>query len=148
MSINRSPFLLTLGIGLVGLAYLLAVQPYSVSSPWSRFDGPAHRYLAAALRRDTSALERLSATPQPVNWAIHTEQVAGGALAAWANSARASLGFSRGDTIDIWYDTPTEACPFRLTFLGQERPRLVRAYARCYIHRGWPSDPSVIAIPR
>jgi hypothetical protein len=148
MSGYRMPSLLALAGLLVGLAFLFATQPYSVSRPWSRFDEPAHRYLAAALRRDSSTLERLSATPQPVHWAIRTEQIEGGALAAWANSARASLGFSRGDTIEVWYDTPTDACPFRLTFVGQERPRLVRAYARCYKYRGWPSDPSVIAIPR
>lgn len=148
MRIYRAPYLLALGIGLLGVAFLLAVQPYSVRSPWSRFDGAAQRYLSAALRRDTSALKKLSATQQPVTWAIRAEQKEGGALAAWANSARASLGFRRGDTTDVWYDTPTDACPFRLTFVGQRHPRLVGAYARCYIHRGWPSDPSVIAIPR
>lgn len=140
--------LLALGGLLLGLAFLFATQPYSVSRPWSRFDEPAHRYLAAALRRDSPTLKRLSATPQPVQWAIRTEQVEGSALAAWANSARAVEAFGRGDTIEVWYDTPTDACPFRLTFVGQERPRLVRAYARCYKHRGWPSDLSVIAIPR
>ena len=148
MSVYRVPSLLALGSLIVGLGFLLATQPYSVSRPWSRFDEPAHRYLAAALRRDSSTLKRLSATPQPVHWAIRTEQIERGALAAWANSARASLGFSRGDTIEVWYDTPTDACPFLLTFVGQERPRLVRAYARCYRYRGCPSDPSVIAIPR
>jgi hypothetical protein len=148
MSVYRVPSLLALGSLLVGLGFLLATQPYSVSRPWSRFDEPAHRYLAAALRRDTSALKRLSATPQPVHWAIRTEQIEGGVLTAWANSARAYAGFSRGDTTEVWYDTPTDACPFRLTFAGQERPMLVRAYARCYKYRGWPSDPSVIAIPR
>jgi hypothetical protein len=116
----RVPPLLALGGLLMGLALLLATQPYSVSRPWAHFDEPAHRYLVAALRRDSSGLERLSATPQPVHWAIRTEQT------------------ERG----------TDACPFRLTFVGQERPRLVRAHARCYKYRGWPFDPSVIAIPR
>jgi hypothetical protein len=148
MSGYRVPSLLALGGLLVGLALLFATQPYSVSRPWSRFDEPAHRYLEAALRRDSSALERLSATPQPVHWAIRAEQIGGDALATWVNSARAVQGFSRGDTIEVWYDTPTDACPFLLAFVGQERPRLVRAHARCYKHRGWPSDPSVVAIPR
>jgi hypothetical protein len=148
MSVYRMPSLLALGSLLAGVGFLLATQPYSVSRPWSRFDEPGHRFLAAALRRDTSTLKRLSATPQPVHWAMRTEQMEEAALTAWANSARASLGFSRADTTEVWYDTPTAYCPFSLTFVGQARPSLVRAYARCYEHRGWPSDPSVIAIPR
>lgn len=148
MSVYRVPSLLALGSLLAGLAFLLATQPYSVSRPWARFDEPGHRFLAAALRRDTSTLKRLSATPQPVQWAMRTDRMEGGTLAAWATSARASLGFSQGDTTEVWYETPTEHCPFRLTFVGQEHPRLVGAYARCYRYRGWPSDPSVIAIPR
>jgi hypothetical protein len=148
MTFNRVPFLLALGSLLLGFALLLAVQPYSVPREWSRFDDPGRRFVEAALRRDTAALERLSATPQPVHWAIRTAQSERVALTAWANSARAAGGFRRGDTTEVWYDTPTDACPFRLTFVGQRHPRLVRAYARCYIHRGWPTDPSVIAIPR
>jgi hypothetical protein len=147
MTFNRVPFLLALGGLLLGLGFLLAVQPYSVPRHWSRYDDPGRRFVDAALRRDTAALERLSATRQPVQWAIRTAQSEGAALAAWANSARATAGFRRGDTMEVWYDTPTDACPLRLTFVGQRHPRLVAAYARCYIHRGWPNDPSVIAIP-
>jgi hypothetical protein len=148
MSISRVPSLLALGSLVAGLAFLLATEPYSVSRPWSRFDEPGHRFLAAAIRRDTSTLQRLSDDPQPVHWALQTEQMEAGALAAWANSARASLGFPLGDTTEVWYDTPTAYCPFRLTFVGQERPILVRAYARCYKYLGWPSNPPVIATPR
>jgi hypothetical protein len=69
---------------------------------------------------------------------VQTEAGQRRALAAWVNSARASLAFNRGDTIDVWYDTATDACPFRLTFVGRGQPRVVEAHARCYIHRGWP----------
>lgn len=148
MTFNRVPFLLALGSLLSGFALLLAVQPYSVGSRWSRYNEPGRRFVEAALRRDTAALERLSVDPQPVEWAIRTAQTEGVALSAWAHSARAALGFSRGDTTEVWYDTPTDACPFRLTFVGERRPRLVGAYARCYIRHGWPTDPSIIAIPQ
>jgi hypothetical protein len=148
MSLDRVPALLASGLTLLGLAVLLGLQPYSVARPWSRFDEPGHRFIEAALRRDTMALEQLSASSEAVNWAIQAEQAGRNALAAWAQSGRASLGFTRGDTTDVWYDTPTDACPFRLTFVGRGTPRVVRAHARCYLWRGWPDDPSVISVSR
>ena len=57
MSTDRVPLLLVGGLGLAGLAFLLLAQPYSVPAPWSHYDAPAQRYLAAALRRDTVALQ-------------------------------------------------------------------------------------------
>ena len=148
MAFDRVPFLLALASLLLGSAFLLAVQPYSVPSHWSRFDEPGRLFAEAALRQDTAALEQLSDAQQPVHWAMRAAQTEGVALAAWANSARAASGFSLGETTEVWYDTPTDACPFRLTFVGQQHPRVVRAYARCFIGRGWPTDPSVIAVPR
>jgi hypothetical protein len=148
MTINRVPILAIAGVLLAGFALVVGLQPYSVTSPWSRFDEPGRRYIQAALRLDTAALQRLSASSDAVNWALlagHTER---SALAAWANSARASVGFSRSDTTDVWYDTPTDACPFRLSFVGQRSLRVVRAHARCYFRRGWPTDPTVIDVSR
>jgi hypothetical protein len=145
MRSDRMPLLGIAGAGVMGLASLLAVQPYSAPSPHSHFDAPAHRYLVAALRRDTATLNRLTAAPHPITWAVRTEATERRALAAWASSARASLAFSRGDTTEVWYESATDACPFRLTFAG---PKVVEAHARCYTHRGWPSDPTVIAVTR
>jgi len=54
MAVDRVPTLLASGLLLVGVALVFALQPYSVTSPWSRFDKPAHHYLGAALRRDTA----------------------------------------------------------------------------------------------
>lgn len=146
MTVYRAPTLAASGVLLVGLALLLGVQPYSVTSTWSRFDEPGDRYVEAALRRDVSTLRRLSVSQQPVDWAIRAELTERSALAAWAKSARASVGFSRGDTVDVLYDTSTNACPFLLSFVGRHHPKVVRAHARCYIRRGWPTDPSVITV--
>ena len=148
MSTDRTPLLLGTGLGMIGVAFLLLTQPYSVPAPWSKYDAPAHRYLAAALRQDTLAIRELSTTRQPVTWAVHTREGQGGALLAWANSSRAFTAFSRGDTAEVWYDSATEACPLRLTFVGVRHPKLMAVYARCYSHRGWPSDSSVISIRR
>lgn len=138
---------LIVGLLLAGGALILGLQPYSVPSPWSRYDEPGHRYVQAALRYDTAALERQSASAQAVNWALQAGHSERNALTAWANSARASVAFTRADTTDVWYGTVTDACPFRLTFVGQHGMRVVRAHARCYMRRGWPTDPSVIQIP-
>lgn len=134
------------GVLLACFAVVFRLQPYSVTSPWSRFDEPGRRYVQAALRRDTAALQRLSASSDAVDWALLVGSTERGALAVWATSARASVGFTRRDTMDVWYDTPTDACPFRLTFVGQRALRVVRAHARCYFRRGWPSDPKVIDV--
>ena len=140
----RGPLILS--FLLVGVALLLGLQPYSVTSRWSRYDEPGHRFVDAALRSDTITLERLSASPGAVSWALRVGQSERRALTAWTNSARASVAFSRADTVDVWYYTFTDACPFRLTFVGQHGMRVVRAHARCYMRRGWPTDPSVIQV--
>jgi hypothetical protein len=148
MTAERVPALLTAGLLLGGLALVLVLQPYSATSPWVRFDVAGQQFLEAALQRDTGELAQLSAAPQPVRWALAAAETERNALAAWATSARASHGFSRGDTTEVWYDTPTHACPFRLTFVGQRHPKVVGSHARCYTWHGWPTDPSVVAIPR
>lgn len=148
MSLDRVPALLASLLSLLGLAVVLGLQPYSVARPWSRFDEPGQRFIEAALRHDTVALEQLSASPEAMRWAFEAGREGRSALVAWAHSGRASLGFIRGDTTDVWYDTPTDACPFRLTFIGRHTPRVVRAHARCYLWQGWPTDPSVISVSR
>jgi hypothetical protein len=146
MTINRTPFCLGLvALGLL-IALVLTLQPYSVTSPWSRFDEPGRRYLAAALRRDTVALDQLSLSSEAVQWALRTEQGQRAALTSWVNSAAASEGFQRGDTTHVLFDTATQACPLLLTFVNQNHPKVLRAHARCYMRRGWPTDSSVIAV--
>jgi hypothetical protein len=146
MTTNRERLLVMFGVLLAGLLLVLVLQPYSVVSPWSRFDDPGRRYLRAALRHDTVALQSMSASSRPVRWAIGVGQANPAALATWERWARASVGVTRGDTTDVWYHTPTAACPFRLSFLGDHGSRVVDADARCYFQRGWPTDPTVIDV--
>ncbi len=68
------------------------------------------------------------------------------ALASWANSAAASVGFQRGDTTDVLFGSATQACPLLLTFVNQRHPVVLRAHVRCYLGRGWPTDPAVIGV--
>ena len=149
MTANRMPLYLSLASLALTIAAVLILQPYSVTSPWSGFNRPGQRYFSAALRRDSVELGRLSVSQAPVEWALSTEHKARNSLAAWANNASASVGFKRGDTTAVLFDTPTRACPVLLTFVGPDaQARVLQAAARCYTRRGWPEDQSIIAVPR
>jgi hypothetical protein len=145
MSINRQPVVVLSGVMLLGYALVLGLQPYSVKSPWSRWDEPARRFLQAASRLDTVALQRLLASHEAVQWVLQTRTVEPDQLAEWANSAHASTGLRRGDTTDVWYGTVTDACSIRLSFIHQS-PRVVGAHASCNFKRYWPIDTTLIDV--
>ncbi|MFL5494745.1 MAG: hypothetical protein ACJ8DC_10230, partial [Gemmatimonadales bacterium] len=67
---GRMPLFLTLLAGAVCVAALWLLQPYSVTSPWDVYTRPAQRFLAAALKRDSTALSRQSGSIAPVVWAL------------------------------------------------------------------------------
>lgn len=146
MTVNRQPILMLAGLALVGYVLVLAVQPYSVTSPWTRWNEPGRRYFDAALRLDTVALRRLSASPRAVSWGLRAGHGERNTLAAWANSARAWMGFRRGDTTDVWYGTATDDCSSRLSFISERSPRVVGAYVSCNFRLHWPIDSAVIDV--
>jgi len=147
MTVNRQSLLILAGLALVGYVLVLAVQPYSVTSPWTRWDEPGRRYFDAALRLDTAALRRLSASPGAVSWGLRAGHSERNSLAAWASSARAWVGLRRGDTTDVWYGRLTDDCSSRLTFISEQSPRVVGAQASCTFRLHWPTDPKVIDVP-
>ena len=69
---DRRGILLLAFIGLATCALIVGLQPYSVRSPWQRWDEPGRRYFEAAARLDTAALQRLTASPNAVEWALRT----------------------------------------------------------------------------
>jgi len=144
--VNREPILVLAGLALVGYLLLLAVQPYSVTSPWTRWDEPGRRYFAAAVRLDSAALGRLSASPGAVSWGLREGHRQRNTLAVWARSARAWVGFRRGDTTDVWYGRATDDCSSHLTFVSERSPRVVEASASCNYRLHWPTDPKVIDV--
>ena len=146
MTVNRQPIVILVGLALVGYLLVLAVQPYSVTSPWTRWDEPGRRYFDAALRLDSVALRQLSASPNAVSWGLQAGHRQRNTLAAWASSARAWVGFRRGDTTDVWYGTATDDCSSRLTFISQRSPKVVGAYASCNFRLHWPTDSAVIDV--
>ena len=148
MTTNRRGILLLTVIALVSYAVVVGLQPYSVSSPWKDWDAPGRRYFDAAVRLDTAALQRLSASSNAVDWALQAGRTQTRSLAPWATSAHASMGFRRSDTLDVSYGTLTDPCSYRLSFIGKQSPRVVGAHASCDFSPGWPIDPNVIKVSR
>jgi hypothetical protein len=137
MPVNgKTPLYLTLlGAVLLG-AGLAILQPYSVVSPWSAYTKPAQRFLQAAVRRDSLALTRQSASAAPVVWALAAARTHPDSLAVWARNARASTGGRWGDTVDVLLSTSTEVCdehPIWIRFVGSgDNARVLRASSACF----------------
>jgi hypothetical protein len=133
---GRTPLYLTLlGVALL-VAGLVIFQPYSVVSPWSVYTKPAQRFLQAAVRRDSLALTRQSASTAPVVWALTAARTHPDSLAVWARNARASSGGRWGDTADVLLSTSTEVCdehPIWIRFVGSgDNARVLRASSACF----------------
>jgi hypothetical protein len=136
MTDTRISISLAIAFVIVALAALLAIQPYSVRSPWSAYDVPGRRFLSAALNRDSAALRVVSASPAAVDWALHTRRDHPSALSVWAHFARAGTGVVASDTSTVLFETATAVCPVIIRFLGHdERARVLEAEARCYSNR-------------
>jgi hypothetical protein len=136
MTDTRISISLAIAFVIVALAGVLAIQPYSVRSPWSAYDAPGRRFLSAALNQDSAALRLVSASPAAVDWALQTRRDHPRALSVWAHFARAGTGVVASDTSTVLFETATAVCPVVITFLGHdERARVLEAGARCYLNR-------------
>jgi hypothetical protein len=148
LTTDRRGILILVFVALASYAMIVGLQPYSVRSPWERWDAPGRRYFAAAARLDTTALRRLTASVTAIDWALQTGRTRSTGLDPWATSAHASMGFQRSDTLDVWYDALADRCSYRLSYVGRQRPRVVAAHAWCDDRAGWPTDPTVIKVSR
>ena len=132
---GKRPLYLTLLTGAVAVSLLYAWQPYSVSSGWYAYTKPAHRYLRAALREDSAALVRQSASPAPVAWALHAARTHPAMLRVWARNGRAWAGTQNGDTTIVLLDTFSHVCrdqPLMFQFVGAgSRARVLEARSGC-----------------
>src|SRR5919107_1487510 len=84
---GKTPVYLTLLAAALFVTAVFIFQPYSVTSPWSVYTGPAQRYLQAALRRDSLALVQQSISPAPVEWGLRAGRMYPESLAVWAHEA-------------------------------------------------------------
>jgi hypothetical protein len=133
---GKIPLYLTLLAVLLIVGVVLAVQPYSVPSPWYRYEAPSRRYLRAALRQDSVALARQSVSTVPVAWALHAARAHPAELRVWSRYARPWWGVERGDTATVYLDTHTGVCrdhPIVLHFVGGgSRARVLQATSACF----------------
>lgn len=132
---GKTPLYLTLlAAAFLGAALLLS-QPYSADWPGRAFAKPAERYVRAALRQDSLALTRLSASAEPVTWALAAGRARPESLRLWAHGARAWTGERAGDTAEVFLYPYGEVCgeaPIVLRFVGAgSDARVLRASSAC-----------------
>jgi hypothetical protein len=132
---GRKPLWLTLLVAALFAAALLILQPYSADWPGRAFAKPAHRYLQAALRQDSSGLRSLSAADSPVMWGLKVGRTHTEALASWTRRSHAWIGERRGDTSEVFVYDAAEVCgeiPIVLRFVGSgDKARVLSASSRC-----------------
>lgn len=128
-------YLTTLALGLLGAALLL-FQPYSADWPGRAYAKPARQFIHAALRQDSAALVRLSASAAPVRWALNAARVHGDSLAFWQPRVQAWTGERRGDTAEVFVYPPGDGCgdaPIVFRFVGTGRNiRILQASSTCW----------------
>jgi hypothetical protein len=123
--------------GLVAIAIILWLQPYSVTSPLQAYVEPARAFLRAALAQDSLELRRRAVSAQPVRWALHAAQKDSHALAVWAKLLRPYSGGRHGDTAMVVFQTNTTVCylrPVAMTFVqSASGPRVLTASSSCFV---------------
>jgi hypothetical protein len=127
------PSYLTLAAAVLFAAALLAIQPYSVSSPWHVYDRPARLYLEAAAQGDSLTLTHRTSTAVAVRWALAAGQAQPDSLAHWAREAEAWTGNQHGETTEVFLRTPSSNCDLVLRFVGAGRSAKVeQASSACF----------------
>jgi hypothetical protein len=129
---EKTPYLISLGAGVLLAAGLLIFQPYSVFSPWRGYTRPVRQYLDAASRRDSIRLEQQSLGTGAVQWALAAARARPDSVADWARHAQAWAGQRRGDTTAVFVQLPNSWCDLVVEFVGPaEHPKVGRASAPC-----------------
>jgi hypothetical protein len=133
---GKVPLYLTLAAAIVLVAALTILQPYSVTPRWSVYTRPAQRFLQAALREDSVALARQTASASTVAWALHAARRYPDSLAVWAREAEAWSGAKWGDTAEVVLQTDTDVCsksPIWIRFAGSGEDAIVlQAASTCF----------------
>lgn len=132
---------LALTIVLLGLSVfvLLLFQPYT-AWPGAAFAKPAVRYIRAALRGDSVGLAKLSASAEPVAWALSAGRSHRESLAFWSGSNDARTGVRSGDTMQVFLYPSGPECseaPIILHLVGSgSEAKVVHAASACIAATG------------
>lgn len=133
---GKMPAILTVAAlaGLAGAVWWL--QPYSAEFPGENFTRPVQRFIAAAVREDSTTLVQLSAASEPVSWALTVARRQPARLRAWEHGAQAWRGPRSADTTDVFVlNASSQICPaapIRVRFVGAgNQARVVEASSAC-----------------
>lgn len=137
---GKMPAILTVAAFAVFAGAVFWIQPYSAEFPGHDFTQPAHRFLAAALREDSTTLVQLSGAEEPVSWALTVARRQPVRLRAWARDAQVWIGVRSADTTEVFVlNASTETCPMspiRVRFVGTgKQARVVEASSACLDNR-------------
>ena len=132
---GKTPLYLTVVALLLCGAAVLVVQPYSADFPGTAYAQPARTYLRAAMRLDSLALSRVSASPAALNWALAVARRHPDSLAAWSGHTYTYIARRRADTAEVLVYPGQDPCsevPIVLSFVGAGRQvKVVRARSAC-----------------
>ena len=135
---GKTPFYLTVVAAILFGAVVLLFQPYSADFPGTAYAKPARTFLRAAIRRDSLGLDRMSASPAAVDWALRVARTHPDSLAAWARGTSTYIAGRRADTAEVLVYPDHEPCsdvPIVLRFIGTGRhARVVQASSACLNH--------------
>lgn len=135
MGDGKPPLFLTILAAVLFVAVLLTLQPYSADWPGREYLKPAQRYVRAALRQDSVSLARLSASNNPVVWALDAARMNREAFALWAGRTHARTGVRTGDTTAVFLYPHGDVCgkaPIVFRFVGSgSDARVLSASSSC-----------------
>ena len=98
-------YLTAVVLGLLGAA-LVVLQPYTADWPGTEYAKPARQYIRAALRQDSAALARLSASATAVSWGLDAGRAHGDLLGLWRGRGEAPIVLrfvgSGGGNARVW----------------------------------------------
>jgi hypothetical protein len=129
--------------GAVCAALLFLADPYTTQSgapsPWQAYVPLARSYLAAAIRKDSLELSRVSGSPAAVVWALSVGRRYPDSLAPWAERSRVWSGYRRGDTTEVLLYATSDVCwehPIWMRFLGDApEAKVVEVGSKCFEKR-------------
>jgi hypothetical protein len=132
---GKTPLYLTVAAAVLFGAAVLLLQPYSADFPGTAYAKPARRFLRAAIRQDSLALNRVSASAAAVGWALQVGRTHPDSLAAWAGHTQTFIAERHADTAEVLVYPAGEPCsqvPIVLRFVGTgSHARVVHASSAC-----------------
>jgi hypothetical protein len=132
---GKTPLYLTLVVLALFGAAMFLFQPYSADWPGTAYTEPARHYIRAALKEDSTRLAGLSASSEPVAWALEAARTHRHYLTLWERRIEVFTGERRGDTAEVFVYPQGRQCdeaPIVFRFVGTgTHARVLQASSDC-----------------